>query len=275
MDARRDGTAREPAPGVVAVLPAALLLLLGAACALDAPPETPGEAVEPPEAAVDRLNGAVFIPGGTFVAGSDDWNAGYPVGSPFSKDQEKVREWTVGSFWIQEHEVTHEEYRRYHPDHPVPPGKERHPVVEVTWEEALAYAVWAGGRLPTEVEWEYAARGPEGRLHPWGDGPADCGQAHYLDCEPPTTVPVMSRPGDVTPEGVHDLAGNVREWVMPVWFDRDRHPVNHEARRLKGGAFTHPDFFLRSASLTKDVEDGHRWDNIGFRVAWPAGESRE
>lgn len=218
---------------------------------------------------MDHLNGAVFVPGGSFVAGSADWNVGYPVGSPFSKGQERLREWTVEGFWLQEHEVTNEEYRRFDAGHRVPPGRERHPVVDVTWEEALAYAVWAGGDLPTEVEWEYAARGAEGRLHPWGDDAPDCTRAHYLACEPRSTVPVMTRPGDVTPEGVHDLAGNVREWVRPVWFDRHRHPVNHEARRLKGGAFTHPAFFLRAASLTKDIEDGHRWDNIGFRVAWP------
>ena len=80
----------------------------------------------------------------------------------------------------------------------------------------------------------------------------------------------MIRPDDATPEGVYDLAGNVREWVMPVWFDRERHPVNHEARKLKGGWFVHPAFFLRAAAVTNDLPTDYSQNNIGFRVVWPS-----
>ena len=139
----------------------------------------------------------------------------------------------------------------------------------------MAYAMYVGGTLPNDVQWEFAARGEERRTYPWGHASPTCDLAHYADCEPRGTVPVMSRPGDVTPEGVHDLAGNVREWATPVWFDPSRYPENHEARLLKGGSFRHPAFFLRAAALTKDVRAEHGWDNVGFRVAWPALESAE
>ena len=137
----------------------------------------------------------------------------------------------------------------------------------------MAYAQSLGGTLPTEVQWEYAARGAEGREYPWGDEPPTCELAHYDQCEPRATVEVMSRSRDVTPEGVYDLAGNVREWVKPIWFDDARHPVNPDAIRLKGGSWAHLAFFLRAASVTNYVGVDYSWDNIGFRVAWVVGPS--
>lgn len=220
------------------------------------------------EALRDSLNPAVWIEGGTFVSGSDDWDAYYPPGSPFSKVDEDPRRWTVDGFWIQEHEVTHQEYARFDPGHVVGAGEERRPVTGVTWAEAMAYARSLGGTLPSEVHWEFAARGPARREYPWGDYEPTCERAHHLDCEPYAPVDAGARAGDVTPDGVYDLAGNVREWVMPVWFDPDRHPVNHEARRLKGGSFAHPAFFLRSASVTNGLAAHQEWDYVGFRVVW-------
>ncbi len=223
-----------------------------------------------PVAVDDPLNPAVLIEGGTFRTGSDDWQAVAPPGSPYSKQDEDPQTWTVETFWLQSHEVTNAEYRRFDPGHDFEPDRARHPAVEVTWSEALAYAAWLGGNLPSEVEWEYAARGTARRLYPWGDDAPTCERAHYADCEPRTTVPVMSRPGGATPEGVHDLAGNAWEWVRPVWFEAGRHPANPDSHRLKGGSFAHPGFFLRAAAVTNDYPPDYRWNNIGFRVAWPA-----
>lgn len=217
----------------------------------------------------DGLNPGVLIEGGTFLSGSDDFDADFPVGSPFSKEDEGPHWWTVESFWIQEHEVTNEEYRRFDARHEFPPGEERLPVVNVTWREAMAYAASVGGSLPTEVQWEFAARGTERREYPWGNAVPTCELAQYRDCDPAGPTVAMARPGDATPEGVYDLAGNVREWVTPVWFDPERHPVNHEALRLKGGSFAHPSFFLRAAARTKYFPTDYQWNNVGFRVVWP------
>lgn len=222
-------------------------------------------------AMLDPLNPAVWIPGGDVHTGSDDWDAEYPAGSPYSKVDEDPQRWTVEGFWLQTHEVTHAEYARFDSTHVVPEGEALRPVVDVTWPEAMAYARSLGGSLPSEVHWEYAARGAERRLYPWGDDEPDCRRAHYRECEPRTSLDVGSRPADVTPEGVVDLAGNVREWVIPPWFDPARHPANPDAMRLKGGSFAHPAFFLRAASVTNRLAAFQRFDNVGFRVAWGTG----
>ena len=231
-----------------------------------------GSGLEDPGAVArsDARNPAVWIEGGTFVAGSDDGEGDVSRASPYSRTDEHPGAWTVQGFWIQEHEVTHEEYARFDSTHEFPVGQERHPVADITWRQALTYARSLGGRLPTEVEWEFVARGVERREYPWGDAEPTCQLAHYVECEPRSTLPVMARPAGATPEGVHDLAGNVREWVMPVWFDPARHPVNRDAIKVKGGSFAHLAFFLRAASVTNDLPALYRWDNIGFRVAWSA-----
>jgi len=259
-------------PPSLAALLVTLALIAGSACTGELSLPDPEARPTPPSQAVDPLNAAIYVEAGAFVSGSDDFQGGVDRASPFSKADEAVHTWEVEAFWMQEHEVTHAEYARFDPTHAVPPGAARHPVTEVTFEEALAYAESLGGTLPTEVEWEYAARGAERRRYPWGEEPPSCGRTHYLACEPRGTVPVMSRPLDRTPEGIHDLAGNVREWTMPVWFVRGRHPVNHETRKLKGGSFDHPTFFLRAASVTNDMPDDYAWDNVGFRVVWEAVE---
>ena len=222
----------------------------------------------------DPSNPAILIEGGVFTAGSDDWDRDVPTASPRSRVDEYPREHGVAGFWLQQHEVTNEEFRRFHPEHEFPPGRERHPVVNVTWREALAYAVSLGGTLPTEVQWEFAARGAERRQYPWGEEPPSCELTHYDECEPRTTVEVMSRTADVTPEGIHDLAGNVREFVKPIWFDEARHPVNRDAIRAKGGSWQHLSFYLRPAAVTKYLDIDARWANIGFRVAWTAAPIR-
>lgn len=229
--------------------------------------EPPQRGAQPPS---DASNPAVWIEGGSFVAGSDAASEYQPAGSPYSRRDEHAGRWSVQGFWLQEHEVTNAEYRRFDSTHVFAQGTDRHPVTDVTWGEALAYAVWMGGSLPTEVQWEYAARGGEAREYPWGDEGPTCERAHYVECEPRSPIDVKSRPGDLTPEGVYDLAGNVREWVKPVWFDEARHPVNPDAIRLKGGSWAHLAFFLRAAAVTNYLGADYSWDNIGFRVAWPA-----
>ena len=251
------------------------LVVLSAGCSNDTAAHTATAAQSvPPEGASDPLNRAVLVEGAAFVSGSEDWNDEFPIGSPYSKEDEDMSGWRVASFWIQEHEVTNYEYRRFDPGHEFQAGWGRHPVVNVTWQEAMTYAESLGGVLPTEIEWEFAARGAERREYPWGDSVPTCERSHYRECTPRSTIDVMTRPDDATPEGVYDLAGNVREWVMPVWFDRERHPVNPDALRLKGGSFVHPAFFLRAAltAVTNYLPTDYRRNNVGFRVVWPSGD---
>lgn len=148
--------------------------------------------IEPPPSAADdgKLNARIPIPGGSFQMGSPEG-----VGSFNQRPQHQV---TVSPFRIQEHEVTNEEYLRFDPTHDedekaARSGKDyaRLPVVNVSWYDAAAYAAWLGGSLPTEAQWEFAARGQEGRTYPWGEhapneqGPTpECDLANWVWCDP-------------------------------------------------------------------------------------------
>lgn len=227
----------------------------------------PGSPVPPP-GALDTLNAPVLIEGGFFWKGNPDPDT--VSGGPYITYDETYAPETVAPFWIQEHEVTHAEYARFDTTHAYPSGRGAHPVVDVTWDQARAYAEWRGGRLPTETEWEFAARGVDSRVYPWGDEPPTCHRAHFADCDPRRALPVMSRPAGATPVGVHDLAGNVWEWVTPDWFLLGNFPSNAETRMSRGGSFRDEPFFLRASNRNKGLGffAGFRMDNVGFRVVW-------
>lgn len=127
------------------------------------------------------------------------------------------------SFWIDKHEVTNAQYRRFVEEtgHPRPSywedpafNQPDHPVVGVSWEDAVRYAQWAGKRLPTWAEWEKAAGAEDGRTYPWGEAwaPDRCNSVGGQDGFE-GTAPVASFPSGASPYGVMDMAGNVWEWV--------------------------------------------------------------
>jgi iron(II)-dependent oxidoreductase len=158
----------------------------------------------------------------------------------------------------------------------VQPGYEDHPVNEVTWQGAREYCAWRGARLPTEAEWEAAARGREGRRYPWGHEPPGEERAVF-GRRSNYTEPVGKRPGGATPEGVHDLAGNVAEWTSTLYRpypyradDGREDPAAPGERVTRGGDHVYdsaPEKLRGSfrGGFSRAPAVGHR--HIGFRCA--------
>ncbi|MDB5351138.1 MAG: hypothetical protein JWN86_2385 [Planctomycetota bacterium] len=155
----------------------------------------------PLEITCDRDGGSmVLVPGETFTQGRDD-------GKPEERPAHKVQ---LSSYYIDQHEITGRQFSLFRKGMPV----NDLPVVNVTQAEARAYAQWAGKALPSEAQWEMAARTPDGRLHPWGNPKAQWDRTR----DPKQIDPVMSFPNDLSPYGAFDLAGNAWEWTND-WFD--------------------------------------------------------
>jgi formylglycine-generating enzyme required for sulfatase activity len=258
-----------------------------------------------------------LVPDGEFLMGSPDGDRhAYSIEKP----QRRVK---LGAFLIDKYEVPNALFRRFMTDvrahghrwcDPGEPPRKKHepgelstwgpewngpgqPVVEVDWWEAAAYCSWAGKRLPTEAEWEKAARGPDGRRYPWGDDhPGTFPQGNFADISfllrnPdwtwvvaayddgfPFTAPVGSFPRGASPYGAEDMAGNVWEWVRD-WFAEDTYrqsppedpqgPPSGKYRVLRGGSWNDSDWNLRSASRLK-LLPGFRVNFVGFRCAQDA-----
>ena len=167
------------------------------------------------------------IPAGSFTVGTDLTGNGY---SP-------ELEVELASFWIDREEVTNAQYAAYLEDSSIDPpatwsngvppsGEEDHPVQGITWQMANDYCVAQGKRLPTETEWEVAARGEAEQLYPWGSS------ASAVPLPTSGTYPVGSNPANRSPYGVYDMTGNVWEWV-----DEPYTAVNGSEQVLRGGAY--------------------------------------
>jgi formylglycine-generating enzyme required for sulfatase activity len=230
----------------------------------------------------------VFVPAGEFPMGATDTAN---VAADYEKPQHSVY---LDAFWIDKHEVSNAQYRicvdagicsaptTCDGGRPTfdDPAKADHPVVCVSWDDAQAYAAWVGGRLPTEAEWEKAARGSSGARYPWGDDPPECARANYEDCVE-STVSADSLLSGASPYGALNMAGNVGEWVAD-WYDKDYYrdspaanpqgPESGSQRVARGGSWYHPKIALRCA-FRSSFPPSRRVAYLGFRVVMGADPS--
>ncbi|MBN1265648.1 MAG: formylglycine-generating enzyme family protein [Anaerolineales bacterium] len=178
-----------------------------------------------------------------------------------------------------------------HPHGPDSAGQAGHPVVQVTWDDAAAYCAWAGGSLPTEAQWEKAARGTDGRWWPWGNV-FDSGMGNFCDENCPVdrqndhgsddgyalTAPVGSFPTGASTYGAFDMAGNVWEWTAD-WYDEDSYtesayenptgPSFGTERVQRGGAWYDNGSWVRT-TVRHSTPGWMRFDDLGFRCVLPA-----
>jgi iron(II)-dependent oxidoreductase len=237
--------------------------------------------------------GMVLVPAGSFLMGSDprkDRAAG-----PQEQPQHEVY---LDPFRIDRFEVSNVEYLRFvlgtgadwpkfWRENPFPEKAALHPVINVSWHEADAFCRWAGKRLPTEAEWEKAARGGDGRIFPWGNEPAGWIKSNIAHpgskrgFKYPPLANINRYDKGASPYGVYQMAGNVSEWVSD-WFDPEyyRHghdknpqgPTTGELKVFRGGSWNEDPEVARSAGRNGGLPDRESY-LTGFRCAKSGDDS--
>jgi formylglycine-generating enzyme required for sulfatase activity len=225
----------------------------------------------------------VFVPAGDFWMGSDDPNA--------EPDEKPLRKVFVPAFYIDRLEVTNRRYKELMADHRYPAGEDDLPVTHVLKRDAEEFCRRAGRRLPSNAEWEKAARGTDGRVYPWGNEfsadraninrRVDVGSTNALLCHSPFAasrgkLPGGTFPNGASPYGCQDMAGNVWEWVSDVWID----PVSFGQQTgqprgiIRGGAYSYSPRQARASYQGFEALETTCHD-VGFRCAIDAVPKRK
>jgi eukaryotic-like serine/threonine-protein kinase len=216
----------------------------------------------------------VYVPAGEFLMGAA-WNDRDAFTN--EKPQHKVY---LDAYWIGKYPVTNAQYKVCKPEYKYPKDKKDHPVVDVDWREADAFCAWLSDysresiKLPTEAQWEKAARGTDGRNYPWGNGAPTPQLANY-DGHIKETTTVGRYPAGASPYGALDMAGNVWEWVADRYdgnyysrspYENPLGPTGADdaVRIVRGGSWLSIDRFLRVSLRSGDYPD-LRNDISGFR----------
>jgi len=258
----------------------------------DLPTVTPAQTPAPPSETFDASE-MVIIPAGTFWLGCDP---AHNSNLSCLKDELPSQSVQLPEFEIDKHEVTNAKYAEcVQAGACTPPSslasetREKYfdtpefadfPVIFVSWKQASAYCTWAGKRLPTEAEWEKAARGTTKNTFPWGDAAPNCDtsnaiKAGVLETCTTDTQRVGSYPGGASPDGVLDMAGNVWEWTASRYVANYLPGAPEEAltggpadlyRVVRGGGWDSAPLNLLISSRSFDP-DFHSSDNLGFRCA--------
>ena len=228
--------------------------------------------------------GMVYVPEGYFQMGDS---------ASESEDAKPMHFVYTSAYFIDRYEVSNAEYQKFMEatQHPPPPywdderfNKPDHPVVGVSWFDAMAYARWQGRRLPTEAEWEKAARGNDARLYPWGEKWSKGFLLHFVNVfgmedQYEFTAPVDYFPSGASPFGLTSMAGNVWEWCLD-WYDKDYYRTSPELNPEGPSAAGQKMKVLRGGSWVNSI-DGvqviQRSRNLptakktiyGFRTALP------
>jgi len=213
----------------------------------------------------------ILIPAGEFTMG-DDGGFGHPT-----------RTVNLDSYRIYRTEVTNTMYAQcVQAGTCQPPGNyssgtrnsyygnpeyNNYPVIYISWYDAQTYCEWAGARLPTEAEWEKAARGTDARIYPWGNETVDCNKANYSCPCVGDTIEVGSYPMGASPYGVMDMAGNVREWVSD--WDYSNYYASIPFSNLRGGSWDNSagDYYRVFSSNYGYKDPGYTSYDVGFRCS--------
>jgi formylglycine-generating enzyme required for sulfatase activity len=226
-----------------------------------------------PGAAETCTDGMVFLEGGSFLMGSSE-----------APEETPEFEASVEPLYMDIHPVTNEQYARFiEATGYQEPRFWRHnefngplqPVVGVSWADANVYAAWVGKQLPTETQWEFAARGKENRTYPWGNQEPDPTLCNFGDHMNMPSIVTMHEDGK-TPEGIHDLAGNVHEWTLDHFLPYD--PAHHQThttraaspRRVARGGSWHSGVDELRCSYRKGLFPEAQLTTTGFRCVLPA-----